>query len=476
MEGAAQGVLDFVAQVAALQTRVDAGEEALAASSRSLAALDAALALAEEEATQARRRLRERVAESAKHAAKLADFLAVLSAQEASSPSPLERSRAERAARLASLRASVDDERAAFLARCAAFQKLHDPSALHLRESHALARLKETALETQARQRDVRELQESASAARAGCRALAEQSQRTLASCAALCDSRAMEAHTASTLCAELAALSSLPAAAAAAKAGAAACVSREEARSLEDACAAQRMELTSLRDESAKAQERIAAQMRELAMLKQRPRGNSSRGQPFATPRTFTPQPPWRAPPPPPAMRSVTRALTYNPAQATLILSTVQTDTHVTYSGGHHGVFTTATSVVQRQQQQQQQQRMEAPAGAPQRLALMPPVPRSDVLPAPVFESPEDGAAEASRRRRREPLEFHEEEGGGGGTGGAIALPVFQAPAPLPKAPLAPAKRVKTTYGSAKKPQLSKAAPQAGVEDPWGGRTYGGA
>ncbi len=504
MDSTAQGVLAFVQQVAVLQKRLDQGEAAAAASAQSLEALDGELATAEDALTQAREQLAKRGAETAKFASKVADYEAVL-VRRAAGPTPLEASRAERAQRLASLRAKVAEQHAEFMQRCARFQAANDPGALSAAMTAGLSRVQALTRQAEDSMREVLCLRDMARQATEANAAAAGYRQRLATSCAgallpaawprlfvpqpltrpsaALRDSIAAETRTCATLTEELAALAATPAATAAAAASAAAAESREEAYALADACAAQRMELSALRDECARADAFTRGQRDELAHLEARLRNSSPHVGLGGGASTS-------------GVRSVTRALSYDPTARTLTLSTVQTDTRVAPGGGGGGgatpLFITATSV-------QQQQRVLAPQQAPQQAAqrapplqLMPAPPSALPAPAPIFDAsydpeagPQAGGSSAKRRRKREPLVIDDDD--------HHAVPPPQQPAPAQmaatssaakaasgaaKAPAAAA-RVKTAYGGAKKPAPAAKQvmlPQARDADPWGGRSYGGA
>jgi hypothetical protein len=278
---------------------LDDGDAALSEAVRAGAAANEAMAAAAAAIEQAQARLGDRIAESAKFAAKLPDYRALL-AHRAATPPPLPAGRAERARVLAACQAHADGNASAFAERSAAFQAAHDPAALEAQQAAGAAAAAAAQRELEEVRAKVTDLKASAAKARDEDKAAQERNAQLSAACAGasmrahalhrasacrpercvrahrpgLRDSIAAEGNTAATLEAELAGLHAAlrqqqPAVAGGgavselALLAAAAAAARDTQSELQDACAAQRMELARLQDEARRAETYVQGQAR---------------------------------------------------------------------------------------------------------------------------------------------------------------------------------------------------------------------
>ena len=149
---------------------------------RSSAEATAALVATERAAEAAKARLAERIAESAKYTTKVAEFRAVLAQQDAA-PHPLAAGREARKRMLADEAEALETERAAFFARCAAFQAAHDPAAFAAQHAQAVAAAAAARAELAQLQEQARELRASTARAAVDASAAEERNRELAATC-----------------------------------------------------------------------------------------------------------------------------------------------------------------------------------------------------------------------------------------------------------------------------------------------------
>ena len=166
-----------------LPQRLETGEADIAAAVRAAAEATAALEATERAAEAVKARLAERIAESAKYAIKVAEFRAVLAQQDAASH-PLAAGREARKRMLADEAEALETERAAFFARCAAFQAAHDPAAFAAQHAQAVAAAAAARAELAQLQEQARELRASTARAAVDGSAAAKRNSELAATCA----------------------------------------------------------------------------------------------------------------------------------------------------------------------------------------------------------------------------------------------------------------------------------------------------
>ena len=266
----------------------------------------------------------------------------------------------------------------------------------------------------------------------------------------------AAEQATHATLSAALAAAQETPEAKAIAAAEAAAATSTDALAALEASCAAQRAEMGRLQNECGRLAGDITRARHDLAQLESRVRvrvdglfDNAGGGA---------------------AVRStVSRAAHVNPADRTITMATVRTDTRAVAAkpGGGAPLFSTVTRTLVQQHQQppppRQQQQHTAPVFDMDMQA-------SPTAPGAMHGSLELQSSAVKKRRRRSPLILDSESEESAHRHGVVPLAVPAPPAPPFAAAVAPGKTPRKP--AATHQQTVVRLPQGGQEeDPWGSR-----